>query len=280
MDERSDRITHLKHELSSFPIPNNFHIETPTGEFAYELGKLLDDLDAKGLQLAPTFAFLDPFGFSGLPFTLVRRLLANSKSEVLVNVMADAINRFLEHPDRQIRRHIVDLFGTEEVLQIAQTSRERVAELRHLYQRQLSTCARFVRYFEMRNCNGRTVYYLFFASNHPLGHVKMKEAFWKVDPASGFCFSDATNPQQLVLFEMDGTPTLAADLAKTFGQRKVPVEEVRRYVEDATSYVSTHMRGALRLLENDGKMTASEYKLDGSKRRNRTYPDDVVVAFT
>ncbi len=37
----------------------------------------------------------------------------------------------------------------------------------------------------------------------------MKEAFWRVDTTSGFSFSDATNPDQMVLFDIDETPKLA-----------------------------------------------------------------------
>ena len=132
----------------------------------------------------------------------------------------------------------------------------------------------------MRDCDRKTIYYLFFASNHPLGHVKMKEAFWKIDPSSGFCFSDATNPDQPVLFEIDETLGLATDLSREFAKRKVPVEEVKRYVEDTTPFVATHMRDALKLLEDEGQMKAGEYKLDGSRRRKNTYPENAQLEFS
>lgn len=279
VDERADRIVHLKNELSSFPLPSNFLVYPVTGKFECELTDLLDRLASSGAQLAPTFAFIDPFGFKGLPFSLVRRLLKNSKTEIFVNVMIGFINRFLEHPDSQIQQYIVDLFGTEEVLQIAQKSGNRIAELRLLYQAQLSKYARFVRYFEMRDCHNKTIYYLFFASNHPLGHVKMKEAFWKVDTASGFCFSDATDPNQYVLFEIDETPKLATDLANTFANQRVPVDQVQSYVEDETPFIATHMRRALKLLEEENKIAVAEYKLNGKKRRKNSYPKDAVVEF-
>lgn len=76
--------------------------------------------------------------------------------------------------------------------------------------------ADYVRYFEMRDRNDRTQYCLFFASNHELGHLKMKEAMWKVDPDGDFRFSDATNPNQLVLFEADPTALLLEELRREF----------------------------------------------------------------
>ena len=53
----------------------------------------------------------------------------------------------------------------------------------------------------MRNERNASDYFLYFASNNRLGLAKMKEAMWKVDPAGGFTFSDATNFDQAVLFQ-------------------------------------------------------------------------------
>jgi three-Cys-motif partner protein len=117
--------------------------------------------------------------------------------------MADSINRFVDHPSTKVKNQIVDLFGTTQVLQILNTGKNGLSQLRALYQAQLEQCAKYVRYFEMRNEDNRIIYYLFFATNNRLGHVKMKEAFWKVDSSAGFHFSDATNANQLVLFEED-----------------------------------------------------------------------------
>lgn len=280
VDERHDRIAHLKSELARFPIPNNFSVHTVTGQFESELRELLDRLESEGSRLAPTFAFIDPFGFKGLPFSLVQRLLANSKTEVFVNIMINTVNRFLDHPDAQTRQHIVDLFGTDEVLQIARRLCNRTTELRLLYQRQLSRYARFVRYFEMRDRHNRTIYCLFFASNHPLGHTKMKEAFWKVDTSSGFCFSDATNPNQFVLFEIDETPKLADSLLKKFAGQRVPVRIIKQYTEEETPFIAAHMRSVLKQLEVENKIVVDEYKPDGNRRRKNTYPEDAVVEFT
>jgi hypothetical protein len=44
------------------------------------MGTILDSLEKDGKQLAPTFAFVDPFGFSGIPFDLTARILAYPSS--------------------------------------------------------------------------------------------------------------------------------------------------------------------------------------------------------
>lgn len=241
--------------------------------------KLLDDLETKGLRIAPTFAFIDPFGFKGLPFELVQRLLSNPRTEVFINVMIDSINRFLQHPDDQTKQHIIRLFGTPKALDLAHDADNRVTALRLLYQEQLQKCAKYVRYFEMRNSQNRAIYYLFFATNNRLGHVKMKEAFWKVDESSGYRFSDATNPLQPVLFEIDGTPALAAEIHNHFIGKKVVVDHVKTYVEDQTSFIAPHMRKALTLLENDQKISVEPLKSNGQKRRKGSFPEDVIMQF-
>lgn len=279
VEERKDRVEHLRTELSCLPVPPTFHVSVNHNQFDNTLSGILDHLETKGAKIAPTFAFIDPFGFKGAPFKLVERLLNNPKTEVFVNIMADSINRFLDHPDPQIRNHIVDLFGTPQVLQILNVGNQGISQLRELYQVQLEKCADYVRYFEMRDENNRIIYYLFFATNNRLGHIKMKEAFWKVDSSTGYHFSDATNTTQLVLFEEDPSKHLAESLAVQFHGRKIKVSVIQEFVEDHTPYLSSHMKKALRHLEEQDRLCVDPCKQSGAKRKNATFPEDVVVTF-
>jgi hypothetical protein len=79
----------------------------------------------------------------------------------------------------------------------------------------------------MRDYNGRLVYYLFFASNNSTGHLKMKEAMWKVDPKGDFTFSDST-PNQTLLFNLNPSMVpLAVDISAKFkGEAQIPVKRV------------------------------------------------------
>ena len=280
IDERDDRILHLEQELQALPIPAHFKVKPTFGKFHEKLGMVLNDMEAKGSNLAPTFAFIDPFGFSGIPFTLIERLLKQERCEALITFMVDAMNRFLEHPKDRIVQHIVDAFGTDEAVRIAELSGNRIDKLRALYQEQLRRVAKFVRYFKMCDQQGRTEYYLFFATNHELGHLKMKEAMWKVDPAGEFRFSDATDPNQLVLFESDPTVILAKELGDHFrGKGMIPLETVHKYVENETAYLKKHMRSALQQEEDAGRIKVAPQKTGGEKRKANTYPDDARITF-
>jgi three-Cys-motif partner protein len=276
IEERDDRLTHLREELKRCTYPAHFKVTARSGRFDENFDRLVASIECEGQQPAPTFAFIDPFGFSGIPFTLIKRLLRQKRCEALITFMVDAINRFLEHPEEAVVQHIVEAFGSEDALRIAKGSGDRVSKLRDLYQKRLATVAKFVRYFEMRDRNDRPQYYLFFATNNPLGHRKMKEAMWKVDPHGEFRFSDATDPDQMVLFDADPTEALAAEIRSRFrGKGRVTGRDVRTFVEDDTAYLKKHMTAALKHEEQSGLLSVDDSRTDGKQRRANSFPDEV-----
>jgi len=280
IDEREDRIEHLKKELAGRTVPRHFRVQAEAGKFHEKVGPVLESLESNKASIAPTFAFIDPFGFSGIPFSLIQRLLKQRRCEILITFMVDALNRFLEHPRDGVVQHIVDAFGTDEAIQIARDGGDRIVGLRTLYQSRLQQAAEYVRYFEMKDRTNRTQYYLFFATNHELGHLKMKEAMWRVDPDGEFRFSDATDPNQRVLFEADHTRPLVSQLRNEFvGRGIVTGVQVRTFVEDRTAYLKKHMTKALREEEDAGRITGERTKVGGGARRANTYPDDVRLRF-
>ena len=280
IEERNDRLAHLKQELAAVPVPAHFKVIAEPGRFDDEFGKVLASIETDRNILAPTFAFIDPFGFSGIPLSLIERLLGYKRCEAFITFMVDAINRFLEHPDDTVVQHIVEAFGGDEAVQIAKGPGDRIAKLRVLYQSKLSSVAKFVRYFEMRDRQDRIQYYLFFATNSEVGHVKMKEAMWKMDPDGDFRFSDATNPDQLVLFEADPSKMLAAQLRENFeGKGAVTGLAVRTFVENVTAYLKKHMTRALKQEEESGHLNVDDVKTDGKRRRVNTFPDEVKMTW-
>ena len=191
--------------------------------------------------------------------------------------MVDSINRWLTDPKENITDHIAETFGTQEAVALA-FKPNRIDALRDLYLAQLKKLARFVRYFEMRNHRDRVVYYLFFASNNQLGHLRMKEAMWKVDPNGEFEFSDATNLAQAVMFENPHADDLAEQIfSKFLAAGKVPVSRVREFVNDETAYIGKHMTQALKMLEDSSRLTADPIKSNGEKRHGKSFPGEVII---
>jgi three-Cys-motif partner protein len=279
IDNRQDRIDHLRRKLAGLQCRMNFVLKVDCGDFEDAFGAELEKTAARGVACAPTFAFLDPFGFKGMPYKVAARLLGQQKCEVFVNLSVESINRFLEHPNDSIREHIVNAFGTDRVLEIPDREGDRTEMCRILYQHQLEKCARYVRFFEMRDKGNHVQYYLFFASNNRTGYVKMKEAMWKVDPDGEFKFSDRTDPTCITLFEANPIPAVKRVLLDRFRGQEVPCQKVRDYIETHTAYLATHMKAALREMEREGSLEVQTEKTDGTRRRAGSFPDEAALKF-
>ncbi|MCX6169358.1 MAG: three-Cys-motif partner protein TcmP [Ignavibacteriales bacterium] len=277
IEERIDRVEHLNGEIKKIDLPSNIHVNVIMGKFHEVIGFLLEKLDSENKLLAPTFVFIDPFGFSGIPFSVVRRLLSIPKVEVLITFMVDSINRFID--TYGAGDHINEAFGSDEASRIVSFSANRIKDLQNLYQKQLEGLVDFVRYFEMCDKNDKTIYYLFFASKNKLGHLKMKEAMWKVDAEGDYKFSDATDQHQVILFRKDNFDLLLQEIKTKFSSQKIDVIEVRKYVQEATPFIDKHLTGALKLGEESSIITVETLKKDGSKRKKGTFPDGTIIIF-
>jgi three-Cys-motif partner protein len=280
VDERKDRIDNLKKEIATLNLPNTFKVHPEEGQFAQVTTSILDEIEKENHALAPTFAFVDPFGFSGVPYTLLCRLLKHKSSEAFITFMVDSMNRFLEAPNEEIQNHIVEFFGTKDVLDIAKRQGDRIKNPLNFYLEKLQPIGKFIRLFEMRDKNDRIIYYLVFITNNPLGHLRMKEAMWKVDEEGDFRYSDSTNEYQTVLFHVDHAERLFNILKSLFPKRIISVEALRNYIRDNTMYIDKHLTFALQYGEEKGLLTVNTKKKDGSKRRKKTFPDGTLITFS
>lgn len=225
---------------------------------------------------APAFALVDPFGWTGIPMGILGELLRRSSTEILVNFMFEEINRFLNHP-KQVT-NFDTLFSCENWRHGHELSgAERKRFIHDLYCNQLRSAAgaRYVRSFEMRNERNVSDYFLFFASNNQLGLAKMKEAMWKVDPAGGFTFSDATNLNQAVLFQPEPDRNeLRRLIAERFAARRATIGQIENFVVEETPFHAGHYRKVLARMEGDGALIPVDA---APNRRKGTYPDKRLV---
>lgn len=244
IEKDMERAESLEKVIDDIPPPKTFKIEVEKGkEFAPTLDKLISFYESKGKYLPPTFAFIDPFGWTGVPFESVKKVLSFQNCEVFVNFMYEEINRFLGHPDQEENFDI--FFGTDEwreVLKIKEP-RERNRFLHDLYIKQLKKHAKYVRSFEMKNDRGVTDYFLFYATNNLLGMKKMKESMWKIDEAGHFTFSDATDQNQMILFEKKPrVEELKKEILKRFSGRTVSILELENFIIAETAFRETHYK--------------------------------------
>ena len=246
IEKREDRARVLREIVGDIPVPANFHVEVAAGEsFETAFGRILKSYATKGRSPPPIFAFIDPFGWTGASFAIVREILAHRSCEIFVTFMYEEITRFLGHPDQP--RNFDAFFGTpdwREGIDLPDPHR-RNRFLHDLYLRQLREAAKakYVRSFEMRNERDGVDYYLFHATNSVRGLQKMKEAMWKIDEAGEFRFSDATDPDQLVLFQKEPDfDALARQVLARFGGREASVQEIEEFVLAETAFRETHYK--------------------------------------
>ena len=228
---------------------------------------------------APAFALVDPFGWTGLPMSIVTELMRRPSTEVLVNFMFEEINRFLSHP-QQVTNFDALFAGTAWRNGYTMGGPARKAFIHDLYRDQLRTIAsaRYVRSFEMRNQRNLTDYYLYFASNNRLGLNKMKEAMWKADPGGSYTFSDATNLAQTVLFQPEPDwRALRRLIEDRFAGRRARVSQVDKFVLEDIPFHSGHYKRVLATMEKDRGLIAIGAQ---PNRRRETFPDpDLVLEF-
>lgn len=278
VEKDSDRCNFLKEKLKKIEIPSNIKYQVQCGEFAKVVGSILDDLEKEGAKLAPTFVFIDPFGFKGVPFTIIEKIMENKRCEVLINFMFEDINRFVELPQNE--KTLNTLFGTEKWKEVKgkDNPQERLKILHGLYKERLERIAKHVVSFKMINKSNKTDYFLFFATNHILGLKKMKASMWKVDSGGEFQFSDATyNPNQTVLFELEPNFNyLKKIILDEYKGKEVCVEDLENFIILKTSFLETHYKTRiLKPMEEKEKIKV----ISPGKRRFGTYPSGTVIRF-
>jgi three-Cys-motif partner protein len=237
-----DRARVLAEIISEMNVPSNFHPQILNDTFESAFANVLGGQHGR---MPPTFAFIDPFGWTGAPFAVVTDVLSHQSCEVLVTFMYEEINRFIGHPDQEA--NFDTFFGTSKwrdgITLVDPRARNRF--LHNLYLEQLRNRARanYVRSFEMRNANDVTDYFLFYATNNLVGLKRMKEAMWKVDESGEFTFSDATIEGQMVLFEKKPRyDVLREQVLRRFRGKEATVGEIETFVLAETPFRETHYK--------------------------------------
>src|SRR5262245_5580129 len=153
VEKDSDRADHLRRLIAARTLPGNFSVIVEGGVTFEEAFRRRYPEFLRNGRLIPTFAFIDPFGWKGVPFDLVGRILVQRSCEVFINFMYEEINRFIGHADQV--ENFDTFFGTDawKACLAEREPRRRNRCLHDLYVQQLhdTAGAAFVRSFEMSN---------------------------------------------------------------------------------------------------------------------------------
>ncbi len=273
------RVAHLEREIDKLHFPDNVEVMIEHGEFENTFGTLVEGIHARGHQLVPTFAFIDPFGYSAASMSLAGRFLDFPRCEALVFLPLSFVHRFVTREGQEAA--MTALFGGDEWKAARDLDGdERRAFLLDLFQRNMAAQGQveYVRSFALRTRDGND-YRLVFATGHRRGLELMKDAMWSVDPEEGTRYIARTDQGQEVLFTAGAVNTspLRAQLRAAFGTDWFSVPQAADVtLFDTPFHPSKHLkRLTLKPAEEDRIIEVDRPK----GRRRGSFGDDVRVRF-
>lgn len=278
IEEDESRASHLDALMEVEEVPSVATYQTINSTFDGTLTGVLDDIDAQRARLAPAFVMIDPFGFSGTPMRVIRRILDNPQSEVYVTFMYDAIRRFAIRPE--IAFHLDEQFGCGEWRHGIEISDpvEKKNFYFDLYRSQLKSAgAVHVLHFELYD-GDRLVYAIFFGTQSLSGSDNMKKAMWKVAPFGDFRFKGGLDEQLTFGGALVNYGRLGTSLRQRFGTKEwVDIGVIADFVKsDRTEFHSGQLkRDTLRPLEQQGRIEVRRR----TTRRSGSFPKGTKIRF-
>ncbi|MCZ0708380.1 MULTISPECIES: three-Cys-motif partner protein TcmP [Microbacterium] len=274
-DERFASLQGVLAEMktSRAPWPQNVKVMERNQNFQALARELLDSIPA-GKKLAPTFAFVDPFGYKDVPMSLIRDLVSDSSCELFIYFDFNSVNRFANAGI--VDPHFTALFGCDDYKNAPASDNGRGQYIHDLYERQLRQECGFAHIcsFEMINQSGHTGSYLFFCTRDDQAYDKMKEAMWKLAPGGGYRFDDRLAGRPVLFEDEANTGPLQDELAHHFAGRTVLIRDVTDYVVTNTPFHSGQVKKmTLKPMQEAGRISSPNQK------RKNTFPDGTWIEF-
>jgi len=274
------RFSHLQQVIGSIESHKRINVHLIPATFTEGLSQLKAELPRAFREACPLFVFIDPFGTTGVPFSAVEGILKSPCSEVLLNFDADGIARIYAAAESASSDALLtEIFGDDgwkSALAGIHDFNAHCLQILNLYRQNLRRLPN-IRYdfaFEMQSRAGSLNYYLVFASQHPLGLEKMKEAMKKVDQTGNYHFSDAHIDQQ-TLFRFDNPEDYSPLMFERFKGKTVHYDELRDYALNATPFVNP--KAMLKDLENNNHIFV---KSRDPKRKRWTFNEEKIINIT
>lgn len=250
----------VKREKGKLKFKDNLQIELIKDEFAKVIDQILKEV---GEKIAPSFFFIDPFGFSGIPFKTVKNILSLPRTEIFFTFISRDINRFLALPE--IETVLDTLYPTPEWREIYKLKnwQKRDQKLKDLYIKSLIEKANVKCAWAFRVCMDeqyQTLYYLIHATNHFDGLKIMKDIMYRQSASPNFAYlgpKEAEYRNQLMLFNHD-IPSLKQYLMERLSERPKTFRVILKETYMYTPFVESHYKEALRQLEQESKIKMEE----------------------
>jgi three-Cys-motif partner protein len=188
IEKDSDLFSSLEAEAKKFQLQNPT-IREPilcNAEFKEAMETILNQLEAAGKTLAPTFLFADPCGVRGVHFATLQRLLKSCKSEIFLFFNMDGLKRILGLAEKQ-GPTLTEFLGSEDaatdlskvIQNMSPEDKENAIFAKYTDIVRQKTGANYITSFRIEKEKRRgTSHYLIHITKHPLGFRIMKDVMY------------------------------------------------------------------------------------------------------
>jgi len=243
-------------------------------DFDKTLNKFVDEIE----HLAPTFFFIDPFGFK-IKMKTLKKIIEIPKSEILLMFMFTRINEFLSAP--KLEKTLDDLFdGTEWRIYKKKEGIDREIGIIDYYKTQLKKFVKFVNKYRFEFPDKkRTYYYLYHLTNHKLGCSIMKSAFAKYN--EGRIEYKGKRSNQLNLFENEKINDVKKYLKNKYSNKKILYGKIIEENIDCCDFLEKDLYNALKELENNEeiKIIRMPQKTPTGRVRTSIQDKDIIIFY-
>ena len=276
-DKDSNHTRTLRAEIDAMPGKSNLKYDPQINEGEVSLS-VADYFESA--KLIPTFSFIDPFGYKGLSWALVRSVIKDWGCDCVFFFNYSRINAGINNP--VVDEHMEALFGKDNLehlraaLNASQANREGVI-MEHLKSAMIEAGAKYVLMFRFRNENNtRTTHYLVFVTKHPTGYELMKEIM-----ATRSSHADQGVPSYEYAPSMEGASNLfenALDdledrLVTEFAGRSLTMVDLYHRHNIEKPFIKKNYKDAL------GNLLAAGRVVTDRVPRANTFADGIVVTF-
>lgn len=171
------------------------------------LKEIIEDLKSSDNQLAPSFVFVDPYGFK-IPFSVLKELMDFQGVELFINIMwrwlGMGIKQGIENLNDNKEGFVESLnyiFGSDiwRNIDISSNFDEQAIQTAIMIKDIIG--AKWGTFIRMLGDNQTTKYLLLHLTNHDKGRDVMKDCLWSIFPDGGFYVRQSENPLQEYLIE-------------------------------------------------------------------------------
>jgi three-Cys-motif partner protein len=230
------------------------NVEFFNDEFANVASRIMDEYSKR---LAPSFFFIDPFGFSGVSFEVIKDILSIKRTEVFMTFMVRDVNRFFDSSTHRISiEELCGMDNVQDILQNQYPNLPREQALLKLYRNQLHESADVKYTFPFRvNADDKLqpIYYLVHGTNSPTGCELMKGIMYKTGTEGSFGYLGPAEGQ-MNLTQYDGLSKLKEFLLVRFSGRTLSYKNIRYETLMDTELVRKHYHDAILELEGEDKI--------------------------